>query len=182
MSALIAVTFWHEGGHLLSAWLVHIPVRRITIGLGPALWRRKFGSNTEIVLRAAPLGMSIGVPGRRRDDGSLRRPIRHDLLMAISGPAASLLLTGAIFMLAFIIPGSSPSERWFIVAALLSALLGLLNLLPIPGLDGGHILVLSLARLGRQLSPRGEIRLHRMGLHLTAMAALLLMMVVIWVV
>ena len=61
-------------------------------------------------------------------------------------------------------------ESWLIATALLSALLGLSNLLPLPGLDGGHLVVLGAARLGWVLSPRQEIQVHRVGLRLVVLA------------
>ena len=87
VAALIVVTVWHEMGHWFAARAVGIPVRRIYVGMGPVLWQRTLRRDTDLVLRALPLGMAIAVPGRRENDGSLRRPIDHDLLMAAGGPA-----------------------------------------------------------------------------------------------
>jgi regulator of sigma E protease len=44
---------------------------------------------------------------------------------------------------------------------LLSTTIALLNLLPIPGLDGGHLLIVSAARKGWEMTPQQEMRLQR---------------------
>jgi membrane-associated protease RseP (regulator of RpoE activity) len=44
---------------------------------------------------------------------------------------------------------------------LLSTAVALLNLLPIPGLDGGHLLLLSAARKGWEMSREQELRVQR---------------------
>ena len=170
LAALCLATVAHELGHLLVAARLRIPVRRITVGLGPILWRREAGALPELVWRLAPLGMAIGVPGRRDDDGTLRRPVEHDMLVAAAGPAASFLLPVALVGLAALLRAGPGLESWLIATALLSALLGLSNLLPLPGLDGGHLVVLGAARLGWVLSPRQEIQVHRVGLRLVVLA------------
>lgn len=162
--ALLVATLGHELGHLLVAYWVGIPVRLIAIGLGPALWRRSASDGVQLVLRALPTGMSVGVPGRRDEAGHLRRPIRHDLLMAAGGPVASFLFSGLLLGLAAFLGPASFLFNWLVMTAILSTLLALLNLLPVPGLDGGHLLVLAVAGLGYQLSPQQEATLHRKGL------------------
>lgn len=180
IAALILVTIWHELGHLVAARLVVVPVRRIYVGLGPIIWRSAIGRETDLVLRALPIGMSVAVPGRWSSDGVLLRPLRCDLWMVAGGPLASFLLTALLFAAA---RWGGFSEAWgmaLVGVGLLSALLALLNLLPIPGLDGGHLLLLLLARAGWSMPPRAEGRLHRWGLHLAVLVMLTPLLVLAW--
>jgi membrane-associated protease RseP (regulator of RpoE activity) len=168
VAALMLATVWHELGHLWVAHLRGVPVRLIAIGMGPALWRRALAADVRLEVRALPLGMSIGVLGRRAADGQLRRPVQDDLAIAAAGPLASLLLAPLLIGLTIpIIHGLPGLAYWLIATAILSVLLAVMNLIPIPGLDGGHLLVLTLAHLGRQLSPQREVWLHRTGMQVT---------------
>jgi Peptidase family M50 len=79
--------------------------------------------------------------------------VAHDLAVTAGGPLASFLLT-AIFCLAALLTRALPGlQTWLIYTGLLSAALSTLNLLPLPGLDGGHLFLLSLAQMGLQLPP-----------------------------
>jgi len=171
--ALVLAAVIHEMGHLLMAWLLHIPIRRISIGLGPIFIRRALGTDREFVLRAFPVGMAVGVPNRRGIDGSDRRPAKHDLLMALAGPAANLMLFVALAIAPALGHFSPEVLSWFTVAAILSAFLGLANLIPLPGLDGGHMLMLVAAGVGLRLSRQREATLHRVGLRAVAVGCVL---------
>jgi membrane-associated protease RseP (regulator of RpoE activity) len=177
---LVVVTVWHELGHLCAAWLLRIPVKRIALGFGPTLWRAGQVGQTEIVVRALPLGMAVGVPPRHDEQGKLRRPINHDLFVAAAGPAASLLLTVLTLLLAQRVGFGAAVQPWLAATGLLSALLVLLNLLPIPGLDGGHVLVLAVARWGLALAPEQELQLHRAGVQVLVVVSLISMAAQAW--
>lgn len=171
--ALMIVTVGHEIGHLLAARALNVPVKLIALGVGPTLWRRR-SAGIRFELRALPLGMSIGVLGRRDDDGRPRRPVEHDIGVAAGGPLASvalLLLFGGIALLA----GSTPQfQSWLVMTASLSVILAGLNLIPLPGLDGGHLLLLTASRFGLQLSPQQEATVHQLGLQIAAAICVLL--------
>jgi regulator of sigma E protease len=69
----------------------------------------------------------------------------------------------------------------FQTAALISMALGVTNLLPIPGLDGGHLFFITLdwlseKILNRRISPEKEIIFHAVGL----MVLLVLMVLITW--
>lgn len=178
-AALIVTTLAHELGHFAAARLLRIPVRRIAFGMGPVFWRRALKDHAEFVLRAIPTGVAIGVPGRRDSDGTLRRPIHHDVVMAAAGPMMSLLLA-ALFWEAARMSFFPPWPRlWLAATALLSAFLGIANLIPVPGLDGGHLLFLGAAALGLQLSPEREIQVHQVGVRLVAFACLAALLVIL---
>jgi membrane-associated protease RseP (regulator of RpoE activity) len=170
IAALSVVTVGHEAGHLLVAKLLGIPIRLISLGVGPTLWRRLLGEDLELVLRPLPISVSVGVIGRRESDGRPRRPVIHDMLMAAGGPAASVFTSLGLLMLA--VPTGQPLglRPWLIATAVLSVVVGLCSLVPLPGLDGGHLLVLSAARLGHELSPRHERFVHQLGLRLLTAA------------
>ncbi len=173
-AALVLATVAHEMGHFLVARRLGIPVKRLTVGLGPVLWRRQLGAETELVLRAVPAGVAVGVPVRRTDDGRSIRPIEHDLLMVAGGPIASVVLALGLFVAIRLSGDPANLQVWLAVTAALSILLALLNLIPIPGLDGGHLLVLTLARFGREMTPKQEAKAHRVGMRLTAIACVLI--------
>ena len=66
---------------------------------------------------------------------------------------------------------------WLESTARLSAFLGITNLVPVPGLDGGHLLLLGAAGLGFQLSPEREMQAHQIGVRLVAVACLAALLV-----
>jgi membrane-associated protease RseP (regulator of RpoE activity) len=175
--ALILVTVAHEAGHWVAARLVGIPVKQIAVGLGPVIGWHRLYSGVKIVWRALPLGAAIGVPGRWKKDGTLRRPIRDDLLVAVGGPAASFLFTALLVAIAMLWSGAPAFSTWLLATALLSTLAALLNLLPLPGLDGGHITLLIASLLGWKLSPQQEIRFHRKGLRLVLLLCMVLLVI-----
>ena len=180
VAALLVIGVAHECGHFIAARWLRIPVRRITFGHGPVLLRRSMGADSEFVLRVVPTGMAIGVPGRRNPDGTLRRPLGHDMTMAIAGPIVSFLL--AVFLFAVARVGSLAPwlQYWLVASALLSATLAAANLIPVPGLDGGHLLLLGLARLGVQLSPQREIQMQRVGVNLLAAGCVLILVIALF--
>jgi membrane-associated protease RseP (regulator of RpoE activity) len=65
---------------------------------------------------------------------------------------------------------------WLVIAGLLAGVLALLNLLSLPGLDGGHRFLMLLERLGWELSPQREARVHRTGVRLVIVGSSLLLM------
>lgn len=176
-ATLVFLTLAHEMGHFVVARRLGIPVKRLTVGLGPILWRRRLAGEMELVLRAVPAGMAVGVPARRTNDGHLLRPVEHDMLMVAGGPAASLVLAGLLAIGFWVLNGPPELQVWLAGAAALSVLLAALNLIPIPGLDGGHLLVLIAARFGRELTPQREAAAHRTGIRVTVALCIALLVV-----
>jgi membrane-associated protease RseP (regulator of RpoE activity) len=158
--ALFGVTLWHELGHLAAARWLGVPIVNLYIGLGPVLWRRTSHQAPNLVLRALPLGMSVAIPSRRSMDGQLHRPYSQDLWIAAAGPCASFLLTLLIFAIARWVPMPYEWAYGLVGVGLLSTAIALLNLLPVPGLDGGHLLIISAARKGWEMTPDREMRLQ----------------------
>jgi len=137
--ALILATFGHEFGHLLVVKFFHIPVKSIAVGLGPAIWRRSLAGDVRFEVRALPISMAIGVARRRGADGRIRCPLQQDVAVAIAGPVANLLLSLSVLALALFARYAPELQSWLIATAILSLLVALLNLIPLPGLDGGHL-------------------------------------------
>lgn len=181
LSALILV---HELGHLLAAKLVGLPVAEFSIGLGPRLWKRRYG-RVVYSLRALPLGGYV-VPGLDEYEFSAI-PLSKRLAFYLGGPLANLVaalpafavwngmargwsahqlfvapfgqlyaacgqflgilsglfagtehLTGVV---GIVVEGGHLAEAGMALelGLSLSISLALLNLLPIPVLDGGQI-------------------------------------------
>jgi membrane-associated protease RseP (regulator of RpoE activity) len=161
IASLFAVTLWHELGHLVTARWLGVPIVNLYVGLGPILWRHRMRHSPSLVLRAFPLGMSVAIPSRRTMDGHARRPYSYDFWIAASGPIASLLLTLLLFAVARWLPMPYEWAYGLVGVGLLSTAIALLNLLPVPGLDGGHLLTISAARRGWEMTPAQELRLQR---------------------
>lgn len=179
--ALIWVTLWHELGHCWAARSVGIPVRMLSVGFGPVLWRRTLRDNSVFMLRALPLGMSVGVPSRYSPSGHPIRPTAHDVWIAAAGSLANLLLALLLFGLARWMPVPFEVAHGLVGIGLLAVLVALFNLLPLPGLDGGHLLLLLTRRLGNRLSPEHEMQIHRAGLYWLSIACLVpLVMALLW--
>jgi membrane-associated protease RseP (regulator of RpoE activity) len=161
IASLFAVTLWHELGHLAAARWPGVPIVNLYVGLGPVLWRKRMGQAPNLVLRAFPLGMSVAIPTRRTLDGAPRRPYSHDLWIAAAGPSASFVLTLLLFAVARWLPMPYEWAYGLVGVGLLSSAVALLNLLPVPGLDGGHLLMVSAARKGWEMTPAQELRLQQ---------------------
>jgi membrane-associated protease RseP (regulator of RpoE activity) len=159
--SLFAVTLWHEVGHLVAARWLGVPVVNLNVGLGPVLWQRRVRHAPNLLLRALPLGMSVAVPTRRTADGQATRPYAYDLWIAAAGPIASLLLTLLLFAVARWVPMPYAWAYGLVGVGLLSVAIALLNLLPVPGLDGGHLVMVAAARKGWQMTPAQEARVQQ---------------------
>ncbi len=83
----------HEFGHLFSAKLLKIPVEIFSVGFGPVIVKRRFGS-TEYRLSIIPLGGYIKLTGDEPDAniGFNTVPFIKKALVIISGPIANFIL------------------------------------------------------------------------------------------
>ena len=86
---------------------------------------------------------------------------------AVAGPIGIAQMTGEVAAM-----GAAPLFR---LAALISVSLAIVNLLPIPGLDGGRIVFVAIEgiRRGKRISAKKEGLIHLIGF------ALLLMLIVL---
>jgi membrane-associated protease RseP (regulator of RpoE activity) len=137
-----ALLFLHEGGHALSAWRQGIGVRRVTVGVGPVLWRGH-RADTEIVLRAVPVvgatnlrepeqSPSVGPSGRWSAWG-------HQLEVLAGGVVATF---GVALTVAGLVAARERVTRtrwvWGRMLVADAVVLTVFNFLPVPPLDGGR--------------------------------------------
>lgn len=176
LAAVLVASVWHECGHLFVARRRDVPVRLIAVGFGRRLWRRQAGE-LAFEVRAIPFGMAVGVLPRRAPDGTERRSAGSEFAVAAGGPAASFLLTLLLIPLVVVTRDLPGLSQWLLGTGALSVLLTVLNLIPFPGLDGGHMLMLILAGRGWQLSPKHEVAIHRTGMQVMLIASSMAMVV-----
>jgi len=84
----------------------------------------------------------------------------------VSGDTPSDAIGGPLMMYrAASVSGNQGWDTFLLMIALISVNLGLINLLPIPMLDGGHLLVFAVeGAMRRPLSPRTRTRIQQIGL------------------
>jgi Zn-dependent protease len=167
LPAVIAITF-HEASHGYVAHLLGDDTawRLGRVSFNPLVHIDPFGTvalPVMLLLFRAPFlfGYAKPVPVNFR---ALRFPRMGTILVAAAGPGMNLLLA-TIAALAFHIVGyvPAPGAQWLAAnlrnALILNVILAIFNLLPIPPLDGGRILVGvlpgALARLLSRAEPYG---------------------------
>jgi Zn-dependent protease len=167
--AIIAITF-HEASHGYVAHLLGDDTawRQGRVSFNPLVHIDPFGTVLLpimlLMLRSPFLfGYAKPVPVNFR---ALRHPRLGTILVAAAGPGMNLLLA-TIAALAFHVVGyvPAPGAQWLAAnlknALLLNVILAIFNLLPIPPLDGGRILVGilpgALARVLSRAEPYGML-------------------------
>ncbi len=109
--ALTLLIFVHELGHFAAARWCGVKVLKFSIGFGPAIWSRAWGTDrTEWVIAAIPLGGYVQMLDERDRDPSQpiassdlprafsRRPLHQRAFIVLAGPLANFAL--AVFLYA----------------------------------------------------------------------------------
>jgi membrane-associated protease RseP (regulator of RpoE activity) len=139
----------HEGGHAFMARRVGVTVRRVTVGMGPVLWRGQL-ADTRLVLRLVPLAGVTAIDSPLATTGSSSRreaaspphrwdDWRREVAMLAAGIAATLLLATGIAALV-VARERLTTTRWCLGRMLVAdaLVLTVFNFLPVPPLDGGR--------------------------------------------
>ena len=145
---LVALLTFHEYGHAWTAWKCGDDTARLQgrVSLNPIVHIDPIGTV------ALPLLM-IFLPGASRfligwakpvtvNPYNLNQPKRDDILVTMAGPAMNLILAVGLAAAAkaSLLFHSPPAADYFVQAAALSLVLCFFNLIPVPPLDGSHIM------------------------------------------
>jgi Zn-dependent protease len=145
---LVALLTFHEYGHAWTAMKCGDDTARLQgrVSLNPVVHIDPIGT---VLL---PLLM-IFMPGAGRfligwakpvpvNPYNLNKPKRDDILVTMAGPGINLLLAAVLVVAAkaSLVFHSVPAADYFVQAAGLSLVLCFFNLIPVPPLDGSHIL------------------------------------------
>ncbi len=128
------------------------------IGVMIGLANPKFGTKTEPVWTAVPNGVGMIWDVLSFTWGGITEGVATRSNPGIAGPVGIAHATDEVV--------EELGVAWiFRIAALLSVSLGVVNLLPIPALDGGRIVfvVLEFLRRGKRISPQREGLIHLVG-------------------
>ena len=155
--------------------LIHLqPGLEVVVLQGPTGITIADGSFNVVRESDGPLAALAFGAGRTRDTfilvyNAIRTWVAGGEALRLSGPVGLAQGTGEIIREAGWI-------RLIELGALISLSLGIMNLLPIPGLDGGRIVfvLLEIARRGKRISPQKEGLVHLAGFALLIAAALVI--------
>ena len=146
---LLGVTL-HEAGHAYAAYYLGDDTAKSAgrLSLNPLVHVDPVGTVlVPIVMKllGAPImfGWAKPVPV---NVGKLKKPRRDDIIVSVAGPAANFILAIIAGILLSVVHDMGYTQQdWgymvLIYTVYLNCLLGVLNLLPIPPLDGGHVLL-----------------------------------------
>lgn len=149
-SALLLV---HEGGHAYTGWRQGLTVSRVTVGVGPVLWRGE-RDETEVVLRLVPIAGITNIvepaaasPGSAASAGTGEAGAWGRQLATLGGGVlATLAVALAVAgLVAAAERGTGTRWRWGRLVVADAIVLTVFNLLPVPPLDGGRAVVGALA-------------------------------------
>ncbi len=189
LSVLVASLSVHEAAHAWAADRLGDPTARLMgrLSLNPVVHIDPIGTllfPLVAITTGLPLiGWAKPVPV---DSRHLKSPRRDFAIIAAAGPASNLVLAVAAAGIMAALPDVAPGDiagravmsaplQLLRVAVVLNVLLAVFNMLPVPPLDGGNVLIGVLppagAHLVEQLRPYGFLILY--ALMLTGMLGLI---------
>jgi len=138
--AFIVALSIHEASHAAMAFLLgdNTAKRLGRLSLNPLVHIDPVGLLCLIVFR---IGWAKPV---MFDHRNFRYPRLYSVLTAYAGPASNFILALLVFLLIKILPMTLMLKKLFFTISQVSVMLGVFNLLPIPPLDGSHILMVTL--------------------------------------
>jgi regulator of sigma E protease len=109
----------HELGHYWAARAFNVKILRFSIGFGPDLWARRFGTDqTEWVVSLLPLGGYVKMADERDesvvpedvDRAFNRQAIWKRMVIIAAGPIANFVLAALLYWVIFVVgqPGAIP--------------------------------------------------------------------------
>jgi len=145
---LVALLTFHEFGHAWTAMKCGDDTARLQgrVSLNPVVHIDPIGTVLLPLLMIFMPGAGKFLIGWAKpvpvNPYNLNQPKRDDILVTMAGPAMNLLLAFGLVALAKagLIFHSVPVADFFVQAAGLSLVLCFFNLIPVPPLDGSHIL------------------------------------------
>lgn len=149
---LIIVITFHEAAHAWVAWKCGDDTARLQgrVSLNPLVHMDPIGTVAlpllALALAAANSALAGFIIGWGRpvpvNPYNLSKPKLHDSLISAAGPAANVVLALAAVIIAklLLLAGASSLAETAIMLAMISLFLCFFNLLPIPPLDGSHLL------------------------------------------
>lgn len=134
------------------------------------------------------IGVNFSIPGLKHMDYSFAQAVGggfkmvwdnmtgylKDLKMVFNPQTKAYKSVGSFISIGQVFPSRWNWTAFFSILALLSIMLGVMNLIPIPGLDGGHIAIVLVEMItGRKPSDRLLMILQMIGMTLLIMLMLL---------
>ena len=148
----------HESAHAWMAYRLGDPTAKMLgrISLNPLVHIDLFGTillpAVLILMGFPPFGYAKPTPV---DNRNFKNMVRDDILTAVAGPVSNFLTAlVAVICLAFLLHGSAagvspffrgtdvatPLAKMFELAILINVILAVFNLIPLPPLDGSHVI------------------------------------------
>jgi regulator of sigma E protease len=111
MLLLLLVVGVHEYGHYLAARLTGVGIKRLSVGMGPVLIKKKWRSGVEFAFSLLPIGGYVSLMDERegkvspkeRPHAFNRKPAWIRVIILAAGPVFSILLPIIIYFVLYLI-------------------------------------------------------------------------------